>query len=370
MTTAPVANDMLFRPFTIGAVELPNRVAVAPMTRVSATSDGVVTDRIVDYYGSFARGGFGLIITEGTYIDTAYSQGYLNQPGLTTVEQESSWSRVVERVHAAGGKIFAQLMHAGSQSQGNPHATSNIAPSAVTPLGQQLTFYRGEGPYPTPREITREEMVEVQQAFVNAARHAREAGFDGVELHGANGYLLDEFLTDYLNQRSDEYGGHTENRVRFAAETCAHVIAEVGSEIAVGIRISQGKVSDADHRWPGAAADAEKIFETLGRTGIDFVHTTEYQALAPAFSTGEETLAELAKKHAGVPVIVNGQLDQPEAARQILDSASADIVALGKAALANPDWPRRVLEGVAVETEMRDGTLGPIADIKDWELGI
>ncbi|WP_198652417.1 oxidoreductase [Nocardioides allogilvus] len=369
MPTEPVANDALFSTFTIGALQLPNRVAVAPMTRVSATADGVVTDRMVDYYEGFARGGFGLIITEGIYIDTDHSQGYLNQPGLTNAEQELGWSRVVERVHAAGGKIFAQLMHAGSHSQGNPYATSTLAPSPITPRGQQLTFYRGEGPYTTPREITREEMTDVQTSFTCAARRAVAAGFDGVELHGANGYLLDQFLTDYLNERSDEYGGSAENRIRFAAEACASVIAEVGSEIAVGIRISQGKVSDGDHRWSGATADAVTIFETLGRTGIDFLHTTEYQALAPAFATGSETLADLAKQHGRVPVIVNGQLDQPEAAREILRSGSADIIALGKAALANRDWPRRVRDGVPVATELRDGTLGPIADIKDWELG-
>ena len=369
MTIGPVANDALFSTFTIGAVELPNRVAVAPMTRVSATADGVVTDRMVDYYEGFARGGFGLIITEGIYIDSAHSQGYVNQPGLTNAEQELGWSRVVERVHAAGGKIFAQLMHAGSHSQGNPYATSTLAPSPVTPLGEQLSFYRGKGPYATPREITREEMTEVHRSFASAARRALAAGFDGVELHGANGYLLDEFLTGYLNQRSDEYGGSVENRVRFAAEACANVIVEVGSQIAVGIRISQAKVSDADHRWPGGAADAETIFETLGRTGIDFLHTTEYQALAPAFATGPETLAELAKRHGRLPVIVNGQLDKPEAARQILHSASATVslwarrrwrIGTGRAAsvTASPS-----------QTELRDGTLGPIADIKDWELG-
>ena len=246
----------LWSPLQIGSTQLSSRVALAPMTRISATEDGLVTEKMVSYYEAFARGGFSLLITEGIYTDTAYSQGYLYQPGLATDEQARSWATVVDAVHAAGSTIFAQLMHAGSQAQGSRFVDSTIGPSAVAPKGEQLGFYRGEGPYRVPGEITPAQMEEVRQGFVAAALGARDAGFDGVEIHGANGYLLDEFLTDYLNRRTDEYGGSPENRVRFAAEICRAVREAVGPDMTVGIRISQSKVSDHDHRWAGGAEEA------------------------------------------------------------------------------------------------------------------
>ncbi len=360
--------DVLFTPLTIGSLTLTNRAALAPMTRVSATEEGLVTDRNARYYASFARGGFGLIITEGLYPDTEHSQGYLHQPGLATAEQEQSWRPVVEAVHAEGSAIFAQLMHAGAQSQGNRFHRETVGPSAVAPRGSQLDFYRGEGPFPTPRPLSTAEIADIRRGFVAVARRAVSAGFDGVELHGANGYLLDQFLTDYLNQRDDEYGGGVENRVRLAAEICDEVLQAVGSEIVVGIRISQSKVSDAAHRWAGGVKDAEIIFDTLARTGVHFLHTTEYQATAAAFTDDEATLAELAKQHSGLPVIANGQLEDPETARSLLRAGTADVIAIGKAALAQHDWPRRARNGQEIISDPRPDTLQPLADIKDWEL--
>ncbi|NVC22158.1 NADH:flavin oxidoreductase [Kocuria salina] len=359
--------DPLWSPLQIGPAALENRVALAPMTRISATEEGHATERMVSYYEAFARGGFGLLITEGIYPDAAHGQGYLYQPGIATDDQARAWAEVVDAVHAAGAKIFAQLMHAGSQAQGNRFVDSTIAPSAVAPKGEQLGFYRGEGPYPVPAEITAEQMAEVRQAFVDAALRARDAGFDGVEIHGANGYLLDQFLTDYLNLRTDEYGGSPENRVRFAAEVCRAVRDAVGPDLAVGIRISQAKVSDHDHRWSGGPDEAEVIFSTLGATGIDFVHTTEYRATAPAFGDDGPSLAALAKQHSGVPVIANGHLDDPETAVSMLADGTADVVALGKAALANRDWPQRVRSGRPL-AELDGSLLAPLADVKDWEL--
>jgi 2,4-dienoyl-CoA reductase-like NADH-dependent reductase (Old Yellow Enzyme family) len=337
------------------------------MTRVSATEDGLVTEKMVSYYEAFARGGFALLITEGIYPDTAYSQGYLYQPGLATDEQARSWTTAVDAVHAAGAKIFAQLMHAGSQAPGNRFKDSTIGPSAVAPKGEQLDFYRGEGPYRVPAEITREQMEEVRQGFVAAALRAKEAGFDGVEIHGANGYLLDQFLTDYLNLRTDEYGGSAENRVRFPAEIARAVRGAVGPDMTVGIRISQSKVSDHDHRWAGGAEEAEVIFSTLAATGVDFLHTTEYKAYAPAFGDQGPSLAALAKQHSGLPVIANGHLDDPETAVSMLVDHAADVVALGKAALGNRDWPDRVKNGRPLD-ELDASLFAPVADVKDWEL--
>jgi len=360
--------DALFTPTSVGDVELTNRVALAPMTRVSATAEGLPTNQMGGYYRRFADGGFALLITEGLYIDHQASQGYLFQPGIADAAHAECWKRVVDGVHEAGAKIFAQLMHAGSQSQGNPHMDSTLGPSAVRPRGEQLAMYRGSGLFQTPKAMTGEQIGEVREAFVNAARMARDAGFDGVEIHGANGYLLDEFLTDYLNTRTDAYGGSVANRVRLAAEVCRDVVEAVGADLAIGIRISQGKVSDNHHRWRGAEEDAAVIFSTLGETGIDIIHTTEYRALAPAFADTDTTLAAMAKKYSGLPVIVNGNLDDPRDAAAMIDSGAADIVALAKPALANRDWPRRVRGGQPLSPDLPTDLLGPIANVKDWEV--
>lgn len=357
----------LWSPLQIGSTQLPSRVALAPMTRISAAEDGLVTEKMVSYYEAFARGGFALLITEGIYPDATYGQGYLYQPGLATDEQARSWATVVDAVHAAGSTIFAQLMHAGSQAQGNRFKDSTIGPSAVAPKGEQLGFYRGEGPYRMPSEITPEQMEEVRQGFVAAALRAKEAGFDGVEIHGANGYLLDQFLTDYLNLRTDEYGGSTQNRVRFPAEIARAVREAVGPDMTVGIRISQSKVSDHDHRWAGGAEEAEVIFSTLAATGVDFLHTTEHKAYAPAFGDHGPSLAALAKQHSGLPVIANGHLDDPGTAVSMLVDHAADVVALGKAALGNRDWPDRVKNGRPLD-ELDASLFAPVADVKDWEL--
>lgn len=364
----PEGDDPLLKPVDMGGLALPNAVAVAPMTRVSAHEDGTVSDRNARYYERFARGGFGLIITEGIYTDTAYSQGYLHQPGLATDEQANSWRTVVDAVHAAGAPIVAQLMHAGSQSQGNRYLDATAGPSAVAPRGQQLAMYRGDGPFSTPRPMDSRDIDEARRGFVAAARRAVAAGFDGVEIHGANGYLLDQFLTDYLNHRGDEYGGDLENRVRLMTEVCAEVVDAVGSHAVVGVRVSQAKVSDAEHRWAGGEQDAERIFSAVGTTGVHYIHTAEYDALAPASADRSASLAALAKRHSAAAVIANGQLGDPEKARLALRSGDVDVVALAKPALADRDWLNAIKQGRAPRTQLHPDQFGPLADIKDFEL--
>lgn len=363
-------HESLLGSTSIGGVDLTNRIALSPMTRVSASADGMPTDRIGSYYRVFADGGFGLLITEGLYIDEQTSQGYLYQPGIANPAQAAAWKPVVEGVHASGAKFFAQLMHAGSQSQGNPHTTTTWAPSAVRPKGDQLTMYRGSGPFPIPEAMTVEHIGQVRAAFATAARMARDAGFDGVEIHGANGYLLDAFLTDYMNIRTDDYGGSVAHRVRFATEVCGDVVAAVGADIAVGIRVSQGKVSDHHHRWAGREDDAAAIFTALADTGIHYLHTTEYCALAPAFDNTGPTLAMLAKHHSGLAIIANGQLNDPRDAATIIDSGTADLVALAKPALANRDWPRRVRTGQPLVSDLPADLIKPLATVKDWEVAL
>lgn len=372
--------ELLFEKVTLGSTTINNRVGLAPMTRTSATSEGYATDQMVSYYTSFAQGGFGLIFTEGIYPDDKYSQGYLNQPGIVYDEQVQAWKKVVNSVHQAGSKIFAQLMHAGALSQGNRFANETIAPSTVSPKGEQMEFYGGKGAFPTPREATKEDITEVINGFVNAAKHAKAAGFDGVEIHGANGYILDQFLTDYTNRRTDEYGGSTNNRVRLLVEVSKAVREAVGKDYTVGIRISQGKVNDYKHKWAGKEKDAEIIFGQLGQAGLDFIHVTEYEAWQPAFTEGEGTsatdsafgdggdsLARLAKKYSKLPVIANGHLENPTTAAEIIGKGEADLVTLGKGALANHDWVQKVKTGEPISDFQPDKILSPNAKIKDFE---
>lgn len=198
--------------FDIGDLKLKNRLAVAPMTRVSATEHGSASEKMGQYYERFAKGGFGLVITEGVYTDQKFAQGYPFQPGITDAEQALAWRAVTRRIHDHQGVIFAQLMHAGALNQGNRFLGETAGPSAVRPKGEQMKFYYGEGQYAVPRVMTDEDIADAVEGFANAARLAvGSAGFNGVEIHGANGYLLDQFLTDYTNQRTDRWGKRRES---------------------------------------------------------------------------------------------------------------------------------------------------------------
>lgn len=358
------AYHMLFESITVGPVTVKNRVVLAPMTRTSASDKGIVTDRMVKYYSRFARGGFGLLITEGIYPDQSYSQGYLGQPGIASAEQVAAWQRVTRAVHEQDARIVAQLMHAGALSQGNIYGQETLGPSAVQPKGGKLELYGGQGPYAVPKAATADDIKDVIQSFTQAARRAKTAGFDGVEIHGANGYILDQFLTNYMNLREDAYGGSARNRVRLLVEVIESVRKAVGDDFLVGIRISQGKVNDYTHKWD--SGDAEEIFSQLGLSGVDYIHTTEFDATASALDNGP-SLAALAKTHGRVVVIANGSLEQPAAAEQILERGEADLIALGKGALANPDWPHRVAEGRDIDNF--DGSvLQGDAKVKDVEI--
>ncbi|MFD2925106.1 NADH:flavin oxidoreductase [Halobacillus naozhouensis] len=360
--------NSLFEKIAINQRELPNRYVVAPMTRISAENNGLANETMKRYYERYAKGGFGTIITEGIYPDEEYSQGYHHQPGLANVEQLESWKPIVESVHANSSLFIAQLMHAGSQSQGNPHADHSIAPSAVKPKKDMVPLYGGEGPYPVPTEMSHEDMEQVKQGFAKAAQHAKEAGFDGVEIHGANGYLLDEFLTDYMNLREDQYGGATKNRVRFLTEVIHSVREAVGKEFMVGIRISQGKVTDAEHRWSLGESDAETIFTELGDTSLNYIHVTDASGTQPSFGEGSRSIAEAAKQYTGLPTIANGQLQDPETAHSLIKENKADLVSLATSALQNPDLPHRIMYNKEIKPFDFDPIMLPKAYIKEHEL--
>jgi 2,4-dienoyl-CoA reductase-like NADH-dependent reductase (Old Yellow Enzyme family) len=350
----------LFEPVALGPLTLPNRLAVAPMTRVSATADGMPTARMADYYAQFADGGFGLVITEGLYTDEAFAQGYLHQPGLANAAQRDAWRLIVEGVQARGGRVIAQLMHAGALSQGNPYRSGTVGPSAVRPKGTQMTFYRGAGDYAVPAVMTQHDIDTAVAGFAQAAARAHEAGFDGVELHGANGYLLDQFLSEGINLRGDRYGGGIDGRLRLLVEVVGAVRAAVGADYVVGVRLSQAKVNDFMYRWRGEG-EAATIFRTVGGLAVDYMHVTEYEAWQPAFETGP-SLAALAKRHGGKPVLANGSLHDPARAMAMVERGEADVVSLGRGALAQADWPRRVRTGAPLAS-FDPAMLSPLADL-------
>lgn len=360
-------SDVLFESFDFDGLTLDNRVGLAPMTRTSATEDGRTTDQMARYYAKFARGGFSFLISEGVYTDLEHSQGYDNQPGLVTDEQVEAWRTVTDAVHDEGAPIFAQLMHAGALSQGNPHADETVGPSAVQPTGEQSSLYGGEGAFETPRELTQEAMRSIKESFVEAAENAQAAGFDGVEVHAANGYLLNEFIAADANRRDDEYGGTIANRVRFPAEVLEAIRETFDDDFVVGIRVSQEKVNDDEYRWPGGEDDAEVVFSAFTEAGADYIHVTESDVTEPAFGDEGPTLAESAVEYSDAAVVANGGLTDPEAARETLESG-ADLLTLATGALSNPDWPQTVAAGDDPDPFDFENILLPKATLKDHEV--
>jgi 2,4-dienoyl-CoA reductase-like NADH-dependent reductase (Old Yellow Enzyme family) len=339
----------LFEPLTVNSWQLPNRLVMAPLTRNRARGT-VPGDLAVDYYSQ--RAGAGLIITEGSQ-PSARGQGYLDTPGFHSPEQLAGWRRVADAVHAEGGRIVAQLMHAGRISHpDNTGGQEIVAPSALAAPDAMFTA-TGMQPYPVPRALETAEVADVVQEFVDAAKGAVEAGLDGVEVHAANGYLIHQFLAPGSNQRTDEYGGSPENRVRFALEVTRAVVDAIGAD-RVGIRISPA------HNIQGAteedAADVEATYTEL------------VQGLAPLGLAYLSILADprldltqrLRKEFGGV-VIANdgfGEITTREKAQAILDEDLADAVAVGRLFLANPDLPTRWQTGAALNEPNPDTFYG------------
>ncbi len=364
MTTPSPWRHRALAPVDCAGLRLRNRLAVAPMTRVSATAQGLATAEMAAYYADFAHGGFGLVITEGTYTDSAYSQGYANQPGIVSTTHTAAWQRVTDQVHAAGSRIVLQLMHAGALAQGNRFRPVTAGPSAVRPRGEQLANYGGGGAWPVPVPMTQEEIAEAVRGFAASAVRAREAGFDGVEVHAANGYLLDQFLTDYTNLRTDCYGGPVGQRVRLMRETVAAVRSATGPGFTVGVRFSQAKVNDHTHRWAGGACEAETVFTAACAAGADYLHIA---GSGRDWFTDERlddgrTVAAVARESTGLPVIANGGMHDPARAARVLEEGHADLLSVGTGALANPDLPRR-FEGRTVPAPFDPAVLKPLATL-------
>ncbi len=323
----------LFDSLTVKSWTLPHRLVMAPLTRNRADADGVPGDLAVEYYAQ--RASAGLIITEGTQ-PSAVGQGYLNTPGLHSAEQVAGWRRVADAVHERGGRIVAQLMHAGRVSHpDNKHGLETVAPSALAAPNEMFTA-DGMKPHPVPRALELDEIPAVVEEYVQAARNAVEAGLDGVEVHAANGYLIHQFLAPGSNQREDEYGGSPANRARFAVEVTRAVAEAIGPE-RVGIRISPA------HNIQGATetdpADVEATYGTL----VEAIAPLGLAYLSILADPRQDLVQRLRKDFGGV-VIANdgfGEITTRENAQAILDEDLADAVAVGRLFLANPDLPRR-----------------------------
>ncbi|PSL22908.1 2,4-dienoyl-CoA reductase-like NADH-dependent reductase (Old Yellow Enzyme family) [Dyadobacter jiangsuensis] len=325
-----------------------NRLVVAPMTRVSATPEGVPTQEMADYYEAFAAGGFGMIITEGTYTDELFSKANHNQPGMANDAHMHGWKRVVTAVHRHHALIINQLMHGGALSEIHEEP---VAPSAVQPIGLRVTDNAvSPSPFPMPRAMQKQDFEEVKAGYVRAALLAYEAGFDGVELHAANGYLFDQFITPHTNLRTDEYGGNERNRLRFLMEVYQAVKAALPGAFIVGIRVSESKVNDLTYRWPGGSETALRIFEVLAEIDPDYLHIAaeggrwERECRYPDGTSSNSIAKSLLKS----PVIANGGMHDVTLAETLLNSNAADLVSIGRAAIASPDWPKRVAAGEPV----------------------
>ncbi|MFB7498134.1 NADH:flavin oxidoreductase [Streptomyces sp. NPDC056161] len=363
-TSASRAAQVLARPIAINGVTVPNRIVMAPMTR-SFSPGGIPGEDVVSYYARRAAAGVGLIVTEGTYVGHESAGQSDRIPRFHGTEQLAGWARVAEAVHAAGGTIFPQLWHIGMvREQGQPPFPD--AP-AVGPSGLRLDGTEGTG-----KAMTQADLDAVIGAFAEAAVAAERIGFDGVELHGAHGYLLDQFLWAGTNRRTDAYGGDPVARTRFAAEVVAAVRAAVSADFPVTFRYSQWKSDNYDARLAETPEELEAILTPLAAAGVDAFHASTRRYWLPEFEGSDLNLAGWTKKLTGKPVISVGSVGldgdfstafrgEGSAVRGIddlldrLEADEFDLVAVGRAVLQDPEWAAKVLGGRFDELKPYDG---------------
>jgi N-ethylmaleimide reductase len=330
----------LFTPLTLGKLTLKNRVAMAPLTRCRATADHNPAPLMADYYRM--RASAGLIIAEGTS-PSNNGLGYARQPGLFSNEQVKGWRHVTDAVHQAGGAIFVQLMHTGrvSHPENMPAGTSILAPSALAAPGQMWTDSSGLQDYPVPKEMSETDIAQAISEYAVSAKCAIEAGFDGIELHAANGYLIDQFLNTATNHRTDRWGGSVENRMRFAVEVARATAAAIGAEH-IGMRISPYGV------FNGAVADGEMdalyeaLIAELNKIGLIYIHIVDHSSMgAPEVSP---TLKATLRATFAGRYIMSGGYDMARANAD-LDAGRGDLVAFGRPFISNPDLVEKLRLG-------------------------
>lgn len=343
----------LFSPFTVGRLTLPNRIVMAPMTR-SMSPGGVPHQGVADYYARRARGGVGLILTEGTTIDRGGASNDPNVPNFHTDAALAGWGTVVEAVHAAGGLIAPQLWHMGMVRKPgtgpHPDAPSD-GPSGLSGSGKQVA-----------EPMSDADIADTIAAFAKAASHAHRLGFDAVELHGAHGYLIDQFFWERANQRTDAYGGALAERTRFAADIVRAVRAAVPADFPVILRFSQWKQQDYTQRLADTPDALAAFLAPLATAGVDVFHCSTRRFWEPEFDGSPLNLAGWTKQLTGKPVITVGSVglnsdfigsfrgessEVGDLAGLLarLDAGEFDLVAVGRALISDPDWPMKVKDG-------------------------
>lgn len=325
--------NTLFQPYQLGGLTLPNRLVMAPLTRNRAQEGDVARDITATYYAQ--RAGAGLLITEGSQI-SHQGQGYLRTPGIYSAEQVAGWRKVTDAVHAAGGRIFIQLWHVGrvSHTSLQPDGGAPVGPSAIR-ANTKTYLQEGFADVSEPRALDLSEIPGILRDYEQAARNAKEAGFDGVEIHAANGYLLDQFMKDGANKRTDAYGGSIENRARLTLEATEAVL-KVWDKGRVGIRLSPAQVNDAADSNPQALFS--HVVEKLDGLGIGYIHMIEGATQGDRNSVAVD-YAGLRQSFRGTYIANNGY-DRQMASEAVADGR-ADLVAFGRLFIANPDLVER-----------------------------
>ncbi|MEE4417776.1 NADH:flavin oxidoreductase [Streptomyces bugieae] len=352
-SAASRAAEILSRPVTLNGLTVPNRIAMAPMTRMFSP-DGVPGDDVRSYYARRAAAGVGLIVTEGTYVGHESAGQSDRVPRFHGEQQLAGWTKVVEAVHEAGGTIVPQLWHIGMvRNQGEPPFADApaVGPSGLVTAGAE----------PTGRAMTQQDLDDVVAAFAQAAADAERIGFDGVEIHGAHGYLVDQFLWAGTNRRTDAYGGDPVARTKFAAEIVAAVRERVSAEFPVIFRYSQWKQQDYTARLAETPEELEAILTPLAAAGVDAFHASTRRYWLPEFDGSDLNLAGWSKKLTGRPTITVGSVGldgdflrsfagQGAPVRGIdnlldrLERDEFDMVAVGRALLQDPEWAAKVLD--------------------------
>lgn len=329
----------LFTPLALGPLTLPNRLVMAPLTRNRSTPEGVPHALNVEYYRQ--RAGAGLLITEATCI-APEAVGYPLTPGIWSDAQVAGWRAVTDAVHQAGGRIVCQLWHVGRISHPSlqPNGQLPVAPSAIAPVGDAITF-QGPQPFVTPRALETSELPGIVAQYRHAAAQAKAAGFDGIEVHAANGYLIDEFLRDGSNQRTDAYGGDVANRARLLLEVL-DAVCPVWSADRVGVRLSPIQPFN-DMRDSDPKGTFSRVVELLNRFGLAYLHLTEMGKDAPGAAGPWFDPLELRDIWQGV-LMTNAGYGR-DSANAVLAAGRADLVAFGVPFIANPDLPARYLAG-------------------------
>jgi 2,4-dienoyl-CoA reductase-like NADH-dependent reductase (Old Yellow Enzyme family) len=335
----------LFTPLKVGALELPNRIIMSPLTRARAGGERIPNDLMAEYYAQRATAG--LIISEATSV-TPMGVGYAETPGIWSEAQVEGWKKITKAVHEKGGRIILQLWHVGRIS--HPlflNGELPVAPSAIKPKGH-VSLVRPITDYVTPRALETNEIPVIVEAYRKGAENAKRAGLDGVEIHGANGYLVDQFLQDKTNQRTDRYGGSIENRARFLLEVTDAAISVWGAD-RVGMHLAP-RCDSHDMGDSNPAALFGYVATELGKRKIAFICTREYVA--------EDSLSPLIRKNFGGVFIANEKFSI-ELAQSYVREGKADAIAFGVPFIANPDLPRRLKEGLPLNPPVKETFYAP-----------